>query len=96
MSAPFVHKRKIRFSHCDPTGVLYFPHVFDFVNAAVEDWFETGLGMPFHEFHMHHRMGNPVVSTDCSFLHACRFGEEIVLELSRRASATARWRYASR
>lgn len=82
MSAPFLHKRKIRFSHCDPTGVLYFTHVFDFVNAAVEDWFETGLGMPFHEFHMHHRLGNPVVSTDCSFLHACRFGEEIVLELS--------------
>jgi 4-hydroxybenzoyl-CoA thioesterase len=82
VSAPFLHKRKIRFSHCDPTGVLYFTHVFDFVNAAVEDWFETGLGMPFHEFHMHHRLGNPVVSTDCSFLHACRFGEEIVLELS--------------
>jgi 4-hydroxybenzoyl-CoA thioesterase len=81
MSAPFVHKRKIRFSHCDPTGTLYFTHVFDFVNAAVEDWFETGLGMPFHEFHMVHRMGNPVVTTDCSFLQACRFGEEINLEL---------------
>jgi 4-hydroxybenzoyl-CoA thioesterase len=82
MSVPFVHKRKIRFSHCDPTGILYFTHVFDFVNAAVEDWFDTGLGMPFHEFHMHHRLGNPVVSTDCAFMHACRFGEEIALELS--------------
>jgi 4-hydroxybenzoyl-CoA thioesterase len=82
MSAPFVHKRKIRFSHCDPTGILYFTHVFDFVNAAVEDWFDSGLGMPFHAFHMEHRLGNPVVSTDCSFLHACRFGEEIALELS--------------
>ena len=82
MSAPFRHTRKIRFSHCDPTGILYFTHVFDFVNAAVEDWFESGLGVPFHEFHMVRRMGNPVVSTDCSFLRACRFGEEIVLELS--------------
>jgi 4-hydroxybenzoyl-CoA thioesterase len=79
---PFLHKRKIRFSHCDPTGILYFPHVFDFVNAAVEDWFEFGLGMPFHEFHLHHRLGNPVVSTDCEFMHPCRFGEEIALELS--------------
>lgn len=82
MRAPFVHKRKIRFSHCDPTGILYFPHVFDFVNATVEDWFESGLGMPFHEFHLRHRLGNPVVSTDCEFLHPCRFGEEIALELS--------------
>jgi len=79
---PFLHKRKIRFSHCDPTGVLYFPHVFDFVNATVEDWFESGLGMPFPEFHLLHRLGNPVVSTDCEFIHPCRFGEEITLELS--------------
>ena len=82
MAAPFLHARKIRFSHCDPAGILYFPNVFDFVNAAVEDWFDSGLGVPFHEFHMVRRMGNPVVSTDCSFLRACRFGEEIVLELS--------------
>ena len=73
---PFLHKRKIRFSHCDPTGILYFPHVFDFVNATVEDWFESGLGMPFPEFHLLHRLGNPVVSTDCEFIHPCRFGEE--------------------
>jgi 4-hydroxybenzoyl-CoA thioesterase len=82
MRVPFLHKRKIRFSHCDPTGILYFPHVFDFVNATVEDWFESGLGMPFHEFHLRHRFGNPVVSTDCEFIHPCRFGEEIALELS--------------
>lgn len=82
MNAPFLHRRKIRFSHCDPSGVLYFAHIFDFVNAAVEDWFETGLGMPFHEFHLRHRLGNPVVSTDCEFMHACRFGDEITLELS--------------
>jgi len=79
---PFLHKRKIRFSHCDPTGILYFPHVFDFVNATVEDWFESGLGMPFPDFHLLHRLGNPVVSTDCEFMHPCRFGEEITLELS--------------
>jgi len=82
MNAPFLYKQKIRFSHCDPSGVLYFAHIFDFVNAAVEDWFEAGLGMPFHEFHLRHRLGNPVVSTDCQFMRACRFGEEITLELS--------------
>ncbi|MBI3371961.1 MAG: acyl-CoA thioesterase [Betaproteobacteria bacterium] len=81
MSAPFVYPRKIRFSHCDPAGILYFPHVFDFLNAAVEDWFETELGMPFGEFHMRHRMGNPVVTTDGRFRRAFRFGEQIALEL---------------
>lgn len=73
--------QKIRFAHCDPGGILYFPHVFDFVNTAVEDWFEAGLGMPFDAFHMEHGYGNPVVTTQCEFLRPCRFGEELTLEL---------------
>jgi hypothetical protein len=39
--------------------VLYFPHVFDFVNATVEDWFAPRLGLPFHVLHLEHRRGNP-------------------------------------
>jgi 4-hydroxybenzoyl-CoA thioesterase len=71
----------IRFSHCDPAGVLYFPHVFDFVNAAVEDWFEQRLGLPFHVMHLEHRWGNPVVRTQCEFITPCRFGDALVLDL---------------
>jgi 4-hydroxybenzoyl-CoA thioesterase len=81
-SKVFSFTQKIRFSHCDPAGILYFPHVFDFVNAAVEDWFEIGLGMPFDAFHMEHGLGNPVVTTRCEFLRPCRFGEDLTLELA--------------
>jgi len=78
----FKFMQKIRFSHCDPAGVLYFPHVFEFVNDTVEDWFEKGLGMPFNAFHMEHGFGNPVVRTECEFRRPCRFGEELTLELA--------------
>jgi 4-hydroxybenzoyl-CoA thioesterase len=78
----FEFTQKIRFSHCDPAGVLYFPHVFEFVNDTVEDWFEKGLGMPFNAFHMEHRFGNPVVRTECDFRRPCRFGDELTLELA--------------
>jgi 4-hydroxybenzoyl-CoA thioesterase len=78
----FNFKQKIRFSHCDPAGILYFPHIFDFVNATVEDWFELGLGMPFDAFHQEHGYGNPVVSTHCEILHPCRFGEELTFALA--------------
>ena len=81
-SKVFSLAQKIRFAHCDPAGILYFPHVFDFVNTAVEDWFETGLGMPFDAFHMEHGYGNPVVTTQCEFLRPCRFGEVLTLELA--------------
>jgi 4-hydroxybenzoyl-CoA thioesterase len=78
----FEFAQKIRFSHCDPAGVLYFPHVFEFVNDTVEDWFEKGLDMPFNAFHMEHRFGNPVVRTECEFLRPCRFGDELTMELA--------------
>lgn len=74
--------QKIRFAHCDPEGILYFPHVFDFVNTAVEEWFESGLGMPFDTFHEEHGLGNPVVTTQCEFLRPCRFGELLSVELA--------------
>lgn len=77
----FRFSQQIRFSHCDPAGVLYFPHVFDFVNAAMEDWFAQRLGLPFHVLHLELRRGNPVVRTHCEFVTPCRFGETLELEL---------------
>ena len=74
-------ERPIRFSHCDPAGMLYFPHVFDFVNAAMEDWFAQDLGLPFHVLHLEQRRGNPVVRSRCEFVTPCRFGETLALEL---------------
>lgn len=82
MPGAFRFVQKIRFSHCDPAGILYFPHAFDMVNATVEDWFELGLGVPFDAFHQEHGYGNPVVSTHCEFLHPCRFGEELTFALA--------------
>jgi 4-hydroxybenzoyl-CoA thioesterase len=77
----FRFAQPIRFSHCDPAGVLYFPHVFDFVNAAMEDWFAGRLGLPFHVLHLEQRRGNPVVRTHCEFVTPCRFGETLALDL---------------
>ena len=77
----FRFAQPIRFSHCDPAGVLYFPHVFDFVNAAMEDWFAQRLGLPFHVLHLELRRGNPVVRTRCEFVTPCRFGETLALDL---------------
>lgn len=77
----FRFAQPIRFSHCDPAGVLYFPHVFDFVSAAMEDWFAQRLGLPFHVLHLELRRGNPVVRTRCEFVTPCRFGEMLALDL---------------
>jgi 4-hydroxybenzoyl-CoA thioesterase len=72
----------IRFSHCDPGGIVHFPRYFDMINAAVEDWFARVLALPFDTMHMDRRFGFPIVHTQCEFLKPCRIGERLVLELS--------------
>jgi len=42
----FVHDQLIRFSHCDPAGIVYFPRFFDLAHSTMEDWFADGLGQP--------------------------------------------------
>jgi 4-hydroxybenzoyl-CoA thioesterase len=79
---PFVHRQAIRFSHCDPGGIVHFPRYFDMINAAVEDWFAQALGLPFDTMHMDRRFGFPIVHTQCEFYKPCRIGERLVLELA--------------
>lgn len=71
----------IRFSHCDPGGIVHFPRFFDMINAAVEDWFAQALALPFDRMHLERRFGFPIVHTQCEFLKPCRIGERLVLEL---------------
>jgi 4-hydroxybenzoyl-CoA thioesterase len=72
----------IRFSHCDPGGIVHFPRFFDMINATVEDWFGEALGLPFDTMHMGKRFGFPIVNTQCEFYKPCRIGERLTLELS--------------
>jgi len=81
MGKVFRFSQSLRFGHCDMAGIVFLSPFFDMVNATVEDWFERGLEFPFHDFHLKHRYGNPIVSTSCEFLHPCRYGEKMTLEL---------------
>jgi len=78
----FAAEFPIRFSHCDPGGIVHFPRFFDMINAAVEDWFAEALGLRFDVMHMERRFGFPIVHTQCEFLKPCRIGEVLALELA--------------
>ena len=82
MSEVFSTSRKIRFSHCDPAGIVYFPNLFDMINSVVEDWFGDVVGLSFQTMHMERRLGFPIVDTRCQFLRPCHLGDTLVLELS--------------
>jgi 4-hydroxybenzoyl-CoA thioesterase len=82
VSKNFTIERKIRFSHCDPAGIVYFVNFFDMINAVVEDWFAEAVGLPFQEMHQILRLGFPVVDTGCQFFRPCHLGDSLVLELA--------------
>ena len=71
----------MRFSDCDPAGIVFFPRFLEMVNDLTEDWFQGGLAMPFNEFHLEQGYGVPVVNTKVDFLKACRLGERLSFDL---------------
>jgi 4-hydroxybenzoyl-CoA thioesterase len=82
MARSFSTERKIRFSHCDPAGIVYFVNFFDMVSGAVEDWFGEAIGFTFNEMHIQRRVGFPIVNTGCEFFKPCHLGDRLVLELA--------------
>ena len=47
-SGAFTRSVTVRFSHCDPAGIVYFPHYFDMFNGLIEDWYGQELGYAAH------------------------------------------------
>ncbi|MFN2645778.1 MAG: acyl-CoA thioesterase [Burkholderiales bacterium] len=82
MATSFARERLIRFSHCDPAGIVYFVNFFDMVGGVVEDWFRDALGLPFDEMHLKRRIGFPIVNTGCEFFRPAHLGDSLRLELA--------------
>ncbi len=80
-SGAFTRSVAIRFSHCDPAGIVYFPHYFDMFNGLIEDWYGQELGFDYAELITGRRYGFPFVHIECDFKIPSRIGEVIELTL---------------
>ncbi len=83
MSAPewFESSKPIRFHHCDPAGIVFYPEYFVLFNELVEDWFNEGLGINFASYHTRARRGVPAVHVECDFIAPSAVGEMLRLRL---------------
>ena len=92
MSLVFSTPISIRFAHCDPAGIVFYPRYFELMNGVVEDWCAQALGMSFHEMHMVQGVGLPTVHIETDFVKTSVMGDELIAELRvtklGRASAT--------
>ena len=75
----FTRSVPVRFSHCDPAGIVYVPHYFDMFNGLIEDWYGEELGYDYAELIMGSRFGFPFVHLDCDFKIPSRMGDVIEL-----------------
>ena len=80
-SGAFTRSVPVRFSHCDPAGIVYFPHYFDMFNGLIEDWYTQELGYDYAELIMGSRYGFPFVHIECDFKVPSRIGDVINLTL---------------
>jgi len=79
---PFERELRIRFAHCDPAGIVFFPQYLVMINNLVEDWVTECLGVPYAELLGRRRTGMPTVSLHCEFTAISRMGEDVMLGLS--------------
>lgn len=78
----FFSDRLVRFGHCDPAGIVFYPQYFVMFNGLVEDWFNSGLGVDYAAYITESRLGFPIVSLDCEFIGPSKIGEKITFGLT--------------
>lgn len=74
----------MRFRHCDPAGIVFYPRYFEMINDFVETWFDKGMGLPFHTLHVTRRLGTPLASVQCDFSAPSRWHDRLHQRLTVR------------
>ncbi|MCD1588628.1 MULTISPECIES: acyl-CoA thioesterase [Halomonadaceae] len=81
----FTTHRKVRFQHCDPAGIVFYPRYFELINSVVEDWFEEVVQRDFNQLHVESGTGVPTAAIDTQFHAPSRLGERLTFELAVQA-----------
>ncbi len=80
--APFVSEKLIRFHHCDPAGIVFYPQYFTLFHELLEDWYNRGLKLNYAEMISKDRRGLPTAHIDCDFKIPSKIGDTVQMQLS--------------
>ena len=81
-SKRFAVQVPIRFAHCDPAGIIFFPQYLVLFNGLVEDWFDQALGVSYAHMLQADKVGLPIVHLECDFRAIARMGDAVHLDLA--------------
>jgi 4-hydroxybenzoyl-CoA thioesterase len=89
----FSTQKRVRFHHCDPAGIVFYPQFYVLLHEVQED-FLAHIGFPEHAL-IAGGHGMPIVDMKTEFLGMCRHGDvlTITLELSRIGGASLGMHY---
>jgi 4-hydroxybenzoyl-CoA thioesterase len=71
----FTTQRHVRFSDCDPAGIVFFPQYLVMLNGFVEEWFDQGLGISYAHLIGTRRTGLPTVRLEVDFTAISHHGD---------------------
>ena len=89
----FTFTQKVKFKHCDPARIVFFPRYFEMMNDTVEAFFEDVLGYPFAK--VMNGNGVPTVEIEARFSAPSRLGDDldIVLGITKLGSSSLGFDY---
>lgn len=89
----FCVPKLVRFHHCDPAGIVFYPQFFYLLHEVQED-FLAHIGFPEHKL-IAGGTGVPIVDLKTEFLGMCRNGDAltITLELTRIGNSSLGMQY---
>ncbi len=76
----FSVQKQVRFHHCDPAGIVFYPQFFYLLHEVQED-FLAHIGFPEHTL-IASGIGVPIVDLKTEFLGMCRNGDVLTLTLA--------------
>ncbi len=72
----------VRFGHCDPAGIVYYPRYFEMINDVVEDWLANGIGVGLPILLYERKLLVPTVAFNVEFPQPSHFGDILNFSLS--------------
>ena len=77
----FECEKRVRFSHCDPAGIVFYPRYVELFNEVVEDWFADAIGVGYRALHEEHGLGIPAVRLEVEYLAPSSYGDRLNFRL---------------
>jgi 4-hydroxybenzoyl-CoA thioesterase len=92
----FICEKLVRFAHCDPAGIIFYPQYLMLAHEVKEDWLRLGLDYPLEQCIGRDRKGLPVRRLEVDFHAPSRFGDllrwEVTVDRIGRTSVDCRYR----